>query len=106
MAVITLTQTDHRRSIEASAGDEILIRLPENPTTGYRWHIERAEGAIELEGDSFDLDPDPQIGSGGMREFRFRVSSASRGRIALKHWQEWEGDPSVTDRYEIDVLPA
>src|SRR5260370_24543853 len=43
MSTITLTQADKGKSITVHTGEEIVIMLPENPTTGYRWAIDRSE---------------------------------------------------------------
>lgn len=104
MAVIILSELDNHRLVETAVGDQIVVRLPENPTTGFRWQLEWAEGAVQSEDDSFELGPSPQIGSGGVREFRFRVRGAQPGRIELKQWQAWEGEASVTQRYAVEIL--
>ena len=44
MAAVSLTKANNGQSIEVRQGDEIILRLPENPTTGYGWHIDRADG--------------------------------------------------------------
>ena len=104
MALVILTERDNRRSVQASPGDEIALRLPETPTTGFRWRVDLVEGTLEPAGDSFELGTQPQFGSGGIRELRFRVRGP--GRIELRHWQEWEGDSSITERYAVDIVPA
>lgn len=111
MAVLTLTNTNNGEAIEAHQGDEIVLRLPENPTTGYRWHIDRADGIIEQEiarqeMDSSPPDLNPQFGSGGVREFRFRAKVPGVGRLELKYWQAWEGEKSVLQRFAIDIKIA
>jgi inhibitor of cysteine peptidase len=105
MATVQLTKSDDGRSVEVREGEEIVLRLPENPTTGFRWHVERAD-AMKLVGDSFELDPNPQIGSGGVRELRFRPTSGSPGRLILRHWQPWEGESSIIERFAVDLRPA
>jgi inhibitor of cysteine peptidase len=98
-----LTLADQAKSIEAREGDEIVLRLPENPTTGYRWHIDRADGVIEQVADSYTPDPNMQFGSGGVREFRFRGKASGTARLELKLWQEWEGESSVRERFAADI---
>ena len=102
MAAITLTIANNGESIECRQGDEINLRLPENPTTGYRWRIVQVDGIVQ-EADSYRPDPNPQLGSGGIREFRFRVNAVGQGRLELKHWREWEGEKSVRERYGVDI---
>jgi inhibitor of cysteine peptidase len=107
MSAVVLTKANNGESIKVQLGDEIVLRLAENATTGYRWHIVRAEGLVEDEtqqpGHSAAPDPNPFIGGGGLREFRFRPSVAGSGRLELKYWREWEGDSSVADRFSVDL---
>lgn len=109
MALLTLTSSDNGKLIEARQGDEIILRLPENATTGYRWHIDRANGVIEQEQDSYhpdasiQTDPNTQFGRGGVREFRFRANAPGTARLELKLWQAWEGEGSVVERFAVDI---
>ena len=110
MPTITLTNADNGRTIEAREGDEIVLQLPENPTTGYRWHVDRVEGALEPEAESrlpeaapSPPDPNVQFGRGGVRELRFRAVAPGTARLELKHWQAWEGERSVVERFALDV---
>lgn len=108
MAAVTLTNANNGASIEARLGDEIVLRLPENATTGYRWHIDQADGLAEQkiaeqQVESFPPDPNPQFGRGGVREFRFRASGPGTARLELKRWREWEGESSVVERFTVDI---
>jgi inhibitor of cysteine peptidase len=105
MAVVELSGSDNGRSVELREGDEVLLRLAENPTTGFRWHIDQAEG-IEPAGEAFHLGRDPRIGSGGVHEFRFRRTGRGPGRLALRNWQPWAGESSVTERFAVEFPPA
>lgn len=104
MSTRTLTAADNGKTVDLGVGDEILICLAENPTTGYRWSLESVdERMLECAEDSFFLHPNPQIGSGGTRQLRFRSKAAGRAAIALRHWQEWSGEQSVTERFAVQV---
>ena len=46
MATLTLTATDNGKSFQLNVGDEIVIHLKENPTTGFRWAIDQADDSI------------------------------------------------------------
>ena len=102
MAVM-LTEANNGTSVEARQGDEIVVQLRENPTTGFRWHVERVNGILEQETDAYRPDREMRFGSGGVREFRFRGKAAGTARLELKHWQAWEGESSVTDRFRVEI---
>ena len=86
-------------------GDEIVVRVPETAATGYRWHVERSEGLVE-QGDSYDVGANAPPGAGGIREFRFRATAPTTARLELKHWREWEGEKSVTERLSAEITVA
>lgn len=106
MSVLTLTEDASGSAVTVHVGDAIVLRLPENPTTGYRWQIDKVEGSAQHESDSFRLSEDVRIGSGGTREFRFRAASAGTASLRLKRWQPWEGETSVDARFVVDIVIA
>src|SRR5262245_60862665 len=64
-----LTDTDNGRTIDLRVGDDALLRLPENATTGYRWAVDAAnESLVEIkEGRYFPASD--AVGSGGEIEW-------------------------------------
>jgi inhibitor of cysteine peptidase len=111
MTTILLTETDGGRSIAARAGDEIVLQLPENPTTGYRWEVVIADG-LEPVADGYvaaqpaPADAEPAFGRGSLRELRFRVREPGVARLEAKHWQAWEGEDSVDARFAADIVAS
>ena len=113
MTAIEVTAVDDGKSVTARPGDEILVVLPENATTGYRWQLDQSVDLLRLLSDGYREaaaadDEEPVFGRGGLREFRFAVDRPGSGDLALKHWREWEGDSSVTRRvsFSIEVRPT
>src|SRR5437660_4307603 len=65
-------------------GESLELRLPENPTTGYRWQL-RSSGSpvLELMEDS----PSPAgeaVGAGRVRRWVFRAAQAGLARLELE----------------------
>jgi inhibitor of cysteine peptidase len=105
MAQVELTSADHGATISIQLADEVLLRLPENPTTGFRWELE-PEALVEIIGDTFELADEPLLGSGGTRVLRLRAAKTGSGRLQLKHWQPWEGEHSVTQELQVNLEVA
>ena len=105
MATITLTEANDGKTIRVRQGDEIVLGLPENATTGYRWHVARSDGLDEKEMGERErpTGANPQVGSGGTRKFRFVAKGPGSARLELKHWREWEGEKSVIARFAVDI---
>lgn len=105
MTIGILNQRDSGCSLELKDGDVVTIRLPENPTTGFRWQVNCLEADIHLTGDSFESNKETEIGSGGVREFRFRFHGPKGGAVTLKHWRAWEGEASIIEQFDFKVEP-
>lgn len=105
MAEIELTSADHGTTVGLQLDDEVVLRLPENPTTGYRWELE-PDAPVEIVGDTFELADEPLLGSGGTRLLRLRAAKTGPGRLRLKHWQPWEGENSITQTLQVNLEVA
>jgi inhibitor of cysteine peptidase len=103
--MLELTQADNSKSVEARPGDLIIIRLPENPTTGFRWTVDNVDPlCVEAQGSSFSPGRDGAVGGGGERTFSFQVKGeGGTGNIGLKLRREWETDASPVERYSVTV---
>jgi inhibitor of cysteine peptidase len=98
----TLTSFDHGRTIEVPVGESIAIRLPENPTTGYRWTVDSITPRILTADEGrFAPEVDVGVGGGGYREIQVRVTHEGAAEIRLKLGQPWEGENAVADRFEV-----
>ncbi|MFC1866199.1 protease inhibitor I42 family protein [Chloroflexota bacterium] len=102
---LKLTQTDNGKSIEIQQEDVIKLSLKENPSTGYRWTVDKSsDEALVLQSSEFVSPENPKFGEGGVRVFEFRENKAVTTHIQLKHWREWEGDTSIIDRFAVTLL--
>jgi len=102
MFFMILTCNDKEHTVDVDAHSFVNVRLEENPTTGYRWEVETAEG-LTLVSDSFEpggLLP----GAAGMRVFQFRVPDAGTHNLSIKNWREWKGDSSIISRYYVTIV--
>ncbi|MGD6741646.1 protease inhibitor I42 family protein [Streptomyces sp. BH106] len=82
-------------------GDVVVVRLPENGTTGYQWQVQDVEGGLEVTGSDF-LPPGEVVpGGGGTRVLRVRPTKAGDGRLALHLKQPWGDD--VAEQYALRV---
>ncbi|MGF1640692.1 MAG: protease inhibitor I42 family protein [Rhodospirillales bacterium] len=104
MAMVTLDAADNGTTVTVPVGATIEVRLAENPTTGFRWALEpiAADSLVALD-DRYEPAPPMRIGSGGTRIFRFRAVAAGSAALALRHWQAWSGEESITERFAVEL---
>ncbi len=104
MSMITLTQADRGKAVTLQPGQTLVMDLPENPTTGFRWAIARNDDAtLALRDSNYAPAAGAGIGGGGRRTFTFVAQQPGSVNLQLKLWREWEGDSSVTERFEATI---
>jgi inhibitor of cysteine peptidase len=104
MAQLQFDQSRNGGTATAQIGDLIEIRLPENPTTGYRWQLPPLDGGatVELESDEYDVSS-PAVGSGGLRRLSFRAVREGACTIDLHYRRSWEKQAADSFTMTIDV---
>jgi inhibitor of cysteine peptidase len=87
---------DTAPAAQLATGEECLLRLASNPSTGYRWRLEPVEPAIvEQVGEAeFVAAPAgagaPVVGAGGVEIFRLRGSSPGQASLRFAYRRPWE----------------
>ena len=106
---IVLTEQDKNKTLAVPVGKVFVIRLNENPTTGYVWAIDQQTELLVLQNSDYESDVRPNeygavlVGGGGKRSFTFVAQKSGMTTLKLKHWRSWEGDTSIVDTFNIPV---
>lgn len=79
--------------LTVNEGDEIAVALPENPTTGYRWHSHPSD--LDLVDDQFFLRGDPGVGEGGTRRLVYRAHDAGTVDQLVEERRPFDPENSV-----------
>ncbi len=97
---VTLGLNDKGREIRISADDSVLLKLPENPTTGVRWSLEKTDGAIEVVADRYEQPSGAGIGAAATRVFTLKRQGRGRAEIKARRWRDWEGPASIDATFD------
>ncbi len=91
-------------SVRASLGDRIVVRLPENASTGYQWTVSGLDASLAVESNRLEL-PDPLLpGAPSTRVVRLRPTAPGRAVISLQLKRRWEHEP--VERFSAEVVVA
>lgn len=80
---VTLAQGATDLAVDVAVGNEFVVEVASNPTTGYSWAYHGVgSGADVAEVSSTFTGADTEaLGSGGTQVWRFRAESAGPGRL-------------------------
>ncbi len=105
MSEIVIMPSDQGKIFEANQGELIVIRLEENPTTGYQWEVGAVDSQIiEILDSDYSPTSETGVGGGGTHTFHLRAKSPGRGKIQLRLRRSWEPVNEAIERFEVTIL--
>ena len=87
-------------------GQQLILSLPSNPTTGYRWAIQDSAGGVlrSLGPEVYTSSDNGQLlGSGGQSTWRFQVFAPGSGRLRLTSQQPWEPEAEPAQVFDCPI---
>ena len=101
---LTLTRADNGNAVDVPVGGRLVVRLDENPATGYRWALETTDAeVVTLQHVEYVPSHDAGVGGGGQRTWTFIARTPKVASLHLKLWRAWEGDTSITRRFTVTL---
>ena len=110
-APLTVTEAKSDESLELQQGQQLIIRLPANPSTGYAW-AQADPGNSLLKEDSpsaFEQDLSggnpPPPGAGGTEVLTFSTGVTGQQTLRLDYLRPWETGvpPTKSVSYNVTV---
>jgi predicted secreted protein len=102
MTEVRLGPEDAGRTITVTAGDPVVLALPEPPGTGYTWEVEAMPPGARVLEERYEQPADAGIGA--QSRHVFVVDPGSGGAVRLRHGRPWLGEEGILDRYEFSVV--
>ncbi|MGQ0839332.1 protease inhibitor I42 family protein [Actinokineospora sp.] len=105
MALVHLAATDADGPTELHKGDTVELRLPESPTTGYRWRWRLPE-ALRMVADEHVRQP-AEIGApgaAGERRLAFDVTASGLHELRAELARPWEGEAQRALTFVLHAL--
>ncbi len=102
----TLTATNNGAQVDLQLGDEVIITLDSNPSTGYTWE------AVNLDATMFKPSGEPiftrsdstLVGSGGTLTLTFKTLKVGSSTLTLIYHRPWETGVSPINTFSVNVL--
>jgi inhibitor of cysteine peptidase len=96
-APLQLTDEQSGQRFDLAVGQEAVVRLKSNPTTGYRWSLETRSAVLGVLGEpAFEPPAKPLPGAGGTEVWRLKSMTAGTATLVFEYRRPWEkGAPPV-----------
>ncbi len=94
-------QMEASGTCRVAVGEPVVVRLPENPGTGYQWTVTSAEG-LEVGSDEYEAPDSAAPGAGGHRVITVAASRAGTAHLHVERRRVWE--PAAVETCDIEVV--
>lgn len=95
---IILGPEDNGETFNLNEGTEVIVNLPENPTTGYEWGIVEGMDSLNLLENKYISPENQELGKGGIRRVKFTIENSER--FTMHYKRSWENQ--VENIFTID----
>jgi inhibitor of cysteine peptidase len=102
---VNLTSADKGSQVNVKVGDQIVISLDGNPSTGYTWEAQGLDSTIiQQVGEATFVSSNPGlVGSGGTLTLTFKALKAGTVPLNLVYHRPWETGVAPVDTFAVTV---
>ena len=103
---IVLSDKDNGGKVQMMVGQNLVISLKDNPSTGYRWETARLDETILplLTRDYKQREAKPgMVGVGGILTLSFKAIAAGQTSVKLIYARPLSGEDDIADTFTIIV---
>src|SRR5258706_14307150 len=100
-----LNESSNGQEIELPRGQRFEIRLPENPTTGFRWSlVSNGEPACVALDNAYEPPDVLTHGQEGTHYWRFEAAQAGEGTIWVVYQPVWGKGGNSARTFTVDLV--
>jgi inhibitor of cysteine peptidase len=106
---VTVSAAQSGTSVALASGQDLVVRLPSNPTTGYRWiYVEPKDAVLRVDGPStFEAAQSAAgaVGAGGTEIWKLAPFKSGQQQLRFEYRRPWEQGvaPAQTATYSVTV---
>jgi predicted secreted protein len=103
MPVVELSESDAGRERSVAVGDDLVIRLTENRTTGYRWYLSAPGDVFAVVDDAYQPAESGRPGAPGVRTVRLRATHPGSCLLTAVSRRSWESGAGAGPRLQFFI---
>jgi inhibitor of cysteine peptidase len=102
---ISLTESSAQSTVNLMLGDDLVITLTGNPTTGYIWEkVKGSKKMLQQQGDYQYTKSGSKLGAGGIFIFSFKAIAPGTAKLRLIYRRPFEKNVKPLRTYDVTVI--
>ncbi|MEV6427370.1 protease inhibitor I42 family protein [Nocardia sp. NPDC051463] len=104
---LAVTDSNNGQERTLRIGQQLVVSLPANPSTGYTWALGELEQQVLRQDSEPDYRPDPNVpaapGSGGTAVWTFVGNSVGVAQLTLHYTRPWEQGIDPAQKFSLTI---
>jgi inhibitor of cysteine peptidase len=102
---LMLTENNNGQRIDINTGQQLVVSLAGNPTTGYTWEIDSMnETVLKQIGEPEFEASSAALGAGGVMTLQFKAISEGDTKLKLVYHRPWEQGEPPEKTFEVNIV--
>ena len=89
--------------LDARVGEEFIISLSANPTTGYGWNVDYDHSLLNLKSSNFRASSSKALGASGTSIFVFEPLMPGKTTIYFVYKRSWENIVADARAFQVEI---
>lgn len=103
-SALLVTSADNTSTFSADKGQEVMVSLKSNPTTGYSWQLARQPEIVsQNKPRKYIAHRADVVGGDGLDIFYFKVNQTGQELIKFEYKRPWEKIQTPADFFEFTL---
>jgi len=104
---VQATEADDGKALDVATGNDIVLTLASNPTTGYGWHVTSTDRTFGYPKDEFIGPQSGAVGAGGSQKLTWKTSGpfpmTGTHKVQLAYSRGEAGTPAKTFTLVVNI---
>jgi inhibitor of cysteine peptidase len=97
-------EDDDGADVTLKVGDQFVVELPSNPTTGFSWTVAESGPLTQVGEAKYQSEAEEGVvGAGGIDAFTFKAERTGSGTLTLEYRRSWETGVAAEDVWSVTV---
>ena len=99
---LVLNSTSNNKIVVVPVGSRVLVRLSENPSTGYTWTATASKG-LDIVSDTYTPPNSALVGSAGYRDWVLLPETVDTYTFSAVYLRSWEGATPEDESFKLVI---
>jgi inhibitor of cysteine peptidase len=104
---LSITEADDGKTVTVTEGVNLLVKLPANPSTGYKWEVVSTDRSFGYPSVTKFSPSSSGVGSGGVQRFTWKTKGAlslvGEHTVKMEYKRSWEKNLPATKTFTFTV---